>query len=319
APGVRDDLIEISQNALYPAIVRATALSLLRSYPGGATDDAMKRALADDEPIVRHTASDSLTVTDPEELSSLVAPMLFDSVRAVRMRAVALLAQVPRELLKPYQQEMFDEVLAEYVKAMEYSLDFSFAGLNLGNLYAARGELKQAERSYRAAIEIDDLFYPAKMNLAVLLSQQGRNEQAETLLREVLEAHPELYDAAYSLGLLLVEMGRHAEAVTFLRRAASGLPTASRIRYNLGLLLQQEGRIDDAGVELEKAVELEPDNLDYLYALTDHYIKRGRLSNALAVAERMIAVHPDNQLGHQLKALIERGSTPSRHIVPLNE
>ncbi len=58
---------------------------------------------------------------------------------------------------------------------MEYSLDFSFAGHNLGNLYTALGDPEKAERYYKTAIEIDDLFYPAKANLAVLYNAQGRN------------------------------------------------------------------------------------------------------------------------------------------------
>jgi Flp pilus assembly protein TadD len=303
-PEARDDLVMLAGNSLHPAIVRATALHLLQGYAGEATDSAIRRALADEEALVRHTALDILALTDPAELVSLVAPLLFDAVPAVRMRAAAQLAQAPPELLKPYQREAFDEVLAEYVAAMEYSLDFSFAGMNLGNLHSALGRPEQAERYFRTAIEVDDLFYPAKMNLAVLLSQQGRSAEAEPLLRQVIEAYPDQHDAAYSLGLLLAELSRPTEAVPFLRQAAEGMPAASRVRYNLGLLLQQVGDDAAAEAELRRAVELEPRSLEYLYALTDHYFKRGRLIEALAVAERM--VDPGNRIGHELKAMIEQ-------------
>jgi Flp pilus assembly protein TadD len=300
------ELVMLAQHRLYPAIVRATALSLLRGYPGPITNRAMKRALADEEALVRHTAIDSLSVTDPAELASLVAPLLFDPVRAVRMRAAAQLARVPPELLKPYQREESDEVLAEYVEAMEYSLDFSFAGMNLGNLYAARGDLDEAERYYRTAIEVDDLFYPAKMNLAVLLSQRGRSGEAEPLLRQVLEAYPEEHEAAYSLGLLLVELNRSTEAVPFLRRASEGMPEHSRVHYNLGLLLQSLGQDTGSEAELRKALDLEPENPEYLFALAEHYLKRGRLLEARPLVERMVAAHPEAAVGHELKALIER-------------
>jgi Flp pilus assembly protein TadD len=306
APDARDDLIRLAEDPLHTAIVRSSALALLRPYPGEETDGAMFRALTDEEPLVRHTAIESLAVSDPEKLTSLVAPLLFDPVRAVRMRAVAQMAPVPSELLKPYQREAFDEVMAEYLEAMEYSLDFSFAGMNLGNLFSARGQPDRAERFYRTAIEIDDLFYPAKMNLAVLLSQQGRSREAEPLLKEVLEAYPEEHEAAYSLGLLLVELNKPTEGVQYLRRAAGGMPGRPRVHYNLGLLLQQLGSDADAEAELRKSVELEPRNVDYLYALTDFYFKRGRLSEALELAERMVAAQPGNRLGHDLKALIER-------------
>jgi hypothetical protein len=37
-------------------------------------------------------------------------------------------------MLEPYQREALESAIAEFTEAMEYSLDFSFAGHNLGNL-----------------------------------------------------------------------------------------------------------------------------------------------------------------------------------------
>ncbi|MEJ2721964.1 MAG: tetratricopeptide repeat protein, partial [bacterium] len=244
----------------------------------------------------------------------LVVPLLFDSVRAVRMQAAVQLAGLPSGLFKAYQREAIETALDEYVDAMTYSLDFSFAGHNLGNLYAALGDPEKAERYYKTAIEIDDLFYPAKVNLAMLLNAGGRNDEAERLLREVIEDYPEQYEVAYSLGLLLAEMNRYEEAVEFLTRAAVAMPERSRIVYNLGLIQQHIGRMAEAGANLARAVELEPDNYDYLFALADHYIKRNEPRRALPLARRMIALQPGNKLGHDLEAHIETmlGASGSR-------
>ena len=107
------------------------------------------------------------------------------------------LVAVPRELLLPYQQEALDENLRDYVAAMEYSLDFTHAGHNLGNLYTQLGDPAKAEEYYHAAIAVDDLAYGPKVNLALLLNTQGRNDEAEVLLREVLAYDPEMYEVAY--------------------------------------------------------------------------------------------------------------------------
>jgi len=278
----------------------------LSAYPGEASAAAFNRALSDPEALIRYTAITSVNTTDAEEFVEVVSPLLFDPVRGVRMQAASRLAGLPRRFLKPYQQEALDGALDEYVAAMEYSLDFAFAGYNLGNLYAQLRDPQQAETYYRAAIEIDDLFYPAKANLAVLLSSQGRNEEAEQLLRQIVDSYPDQYDATYSLGLLLAEMGRYEEAAEHLRRAADGMRERARIFYNLGLIQQRLGRSVEAEAALRRSVELEPDNLDYLYALADHYVKRGEFRPALQIAERMIASHPDDQLGHQVKAFAER-------------
>jgi predicted CXXCH cytochrome family protein len=232
-PEARDGLVRLAGDQLYPAIVRATALSLLGQYPGEESTRAFAIALADPEPLMRHTAVSSVVAASPEELVELVAPLLLDPVRAVRMQAAVQLADIPDRLLKSYQLRALSDALTEYRKAMEHSLDFAFAGHNLGNLAARLGDVAEAERYYRTAISIDDLFYPAKANLAVLLSAQGRNEEAEALLRSILEAYPEQYDVAYSLGLLLAEMGRYQEAESYLARAAAGMPGHPGVQRNL--------------------------------------------------------------------------------------
>jgi len=304
SPEAREPLIRLVGDPLYPAIVRATALTLLEGYPGEESTAAFNRALSDEEALIRYVAVDRVNTADPAELKELVSPLLFDPVDAVRMQAASRLAGLPEELFKPYQKEALDQTIAEYKKAMERSLDFAFAGHNLGNLYVHLNEPEQAENFYKTAIEIDDLFYPAKANLAVLYNSQGRNEEAETLLRQILDAYPDQYDAAYSLGLLLAEMNRYDDAIVYLEQAAKGMADRPRVFYNLGLALQYLGRLTEAETALQRAVDLDPSSFDFMYALADHYVKRGELRKALPLAERIVSADPENTLGRDLKAHI---------------
>jgi len=232
-PEARDDLIRLAGDMLYPAMVRATALSLLPNYPSPESIAAFARALADENALVRYTAVNNASAATGQEFVDLLAPLLFDSVRSVRIMAASRLADAPAEMLKPYQQEALATSLAEYEEAMAYSLDFSFAGFNLGNLYARMGDAGKAEMYYRTALDIDGLFIPARANFAVLLNSLGRNEEAESQLRAALEAEPEAYDLAYSLGLLLGEMGKYEEAEKYLAIAVAGMPDHPRAAYNL--------------------------------------------------------------------------------------
>lgn len=300
-------LITLAQSPLYPAIVRATALSELQSYPGEQASTAMQRALGDDDPLLRHAAVQGLVSSSPEELVGSLAALLFDPIRAVRIQAAARLGGADRGLFKAYQLEAFDTALAEYIEAMRASLDFASSGMNLGNLYAAQGDTEMAEHYYRMALEVDDLFYPVKMNLATLLSRKGPNLETERLLREVLEVYPERYDAAYSLALVLVSLNRTDEALTYLAQASEGSPLQARVHYNYGLLLAQKGRDVEAETAMQKALELAPQSIDYLYALIDFYYKRSRTTEALNLVEQLLAAHPDNVLGHNIKSAIEGG------------
>jgi len=311
-PSAGAELVRIAENALQPAIVRATALQLLDRYPGEAATATLRSALLADDPLIRWVAAERVPFADPPGAVSLLAPLLADPIKAVRMAAISRLAGVPQDLLKPYQRDGFDRALAEYRTAMAYTLDFASSGMNLGNLEAALGRPAEAEKDYRLALGIDDLFFPAKINLAVLLSGQGRNDEAERLLREVVGAYPDNGDAAYLLGLLLVERQRPDEALAWLRRAAAAMPANPRASYNLGLLLQQRGQLDEAYRALAHALELEPTNLDYLFALADHTLRRNRLQEALALADRMIAAHPDQRIGRDVKAEIEKAIAASR-------
>jgi tetratricopeptide (TPR) repeat protein len=305
-PEAQDDLIRLAGDPLYPVIVRATALSLLNAYPVEATAPPFELALMDDEALIRRTAVEYSNFSDQGRQIDLIAPLLYDPVKAVRIEAARTLAGDPSRRLSRDQQEVFQTALSEFESSMRYSGDFAFGRFNLGNLYVALNQTEEAIRNYRAAIDIDDLFYPAKVNLAMLYSQRGENDEAEVLLREVVKAYPQMHEVSYSLGLLLAEENQYGEAAIYLERAAKGIPERARVQYNLGLLLQHLHRDAEAEAALLKALELEPDSMDYLYALADYYLKRGELQKAKDMAAQMTAKHPANRMGRELLELIER-------------
>ena len=304
-PAAEAGLHALVEDELNPVIVRATAIQELQAYPGDRTAITMREALANEEALIRLTAVNAVSAGSAEYLAETLGPLLFDSARAVRMAAASRLVGTGRDLLTPQQRPAFDSALAEHIASNERNLDFAASGMNLANLYTQQGDSRSAERYYRMALDVDDLFFPAKQNLAVLLSQQGNNEEAERLLREILAEYPEQYESAYSLALLLVGVGQMEEGLEFLARAAAGMPERSRIHYNHGLLLAQLLRDDEAEAALRRALQLEPNNFDFLYALADFLYKRDRFDEALEMANRLIKAYPAQRVGHDIKAAIE--------------
>ncbi len=305
-PEVHADLLKVAEDRMNPVLVRATALFLLGSYPGEESAAVLERALSDDEALIRHTAVRYMNPTEPRNRIRLMAPLLRDPVKAVRLEAARSLAVIPPGQLNAKQRDLFQSALLEYQRALEYSADFPASSFNLGNLYTDLGNPDLAEQHFNSAIELDDQFHPAKMNLAMLYTRIGKNNEAEVLIREVLRAQPELYEAAYSLGLLLAEEKRFEEAAEYLEKAAKGLPQRARIHYNLGLLLQHLGRHAEAEEALLTSIRIEPGNMDYLYALAVHYLRRGKLLAAKRIAEQMVAKNPSSRLGLQLLDVISR-------------
>ena len=301
---VPESLVRLAADPLYPVIVRATALSLLGAHPGTESEQAYELALVDDEALIRRTAVDRLNAADLKKQTALLAAMLYDPVKAVRMEAARRMVEIPEPQLDRHQQARFQSALREYQQSMEYSADFAFARYNLGNLYVSLGQPEKAMDHFQGAIRIDDQFYPAKVNLAMLFNQMGRQNETEDLLREVVVAQPDLYEVHYSLGLLLAEQKRYDEAAGHFEMAAQGLPGRSRVRYNLGLLLQHLKRDAEAEAALLGALVIEPNNLDYLYAVADYYLKRERLPAARRIAIQMIEKHPQQSIGHQILKLI---------------
>ena len=310
AAHAQKDLVELASDPLYPVIVRSTALSLLAAYPREETGRTYELALMADEALIRRTAVDHLNAADQKKQVELLTSMLYDPVKAVRIEAARRMTEISDPPQKSNQRKVFQAVLDEYQDSMAYSADFAFGRYNLGNLYAALKQSDKAIENYRAAIKIDNLFYPAQVNLAMLYNQLNKKDQAEHLLRDVVTTHPEMYEIHYSLGLLLAEKKQYEESAGHLTIASQGMPNRARIHYNLGLLLQFLKRDADAEAALIKALELDSDNLDYLYALADFYLKKGRIQKAKDIAEQIVAKHPTQRVGHDMLNLIEKNLSP---------
>ena len=299
SPQAEKALLKVAEDPLYPVIVRATALSLLTAYPGESTRRTFELALMDDEALIRQAAVNGVTAADEKQLTGLLAPLLYDPVKAVRIDAARKLAGKPAAHLKEEDRKVFSQALVEFEKAMAYAADFAYARFNLANLDMALDRPEAAIQNYQAAIAIDDLFYPAKVNLAMLHNGMGEKDRAEELLREVVSAHPQQYQAGYSLGLLLAEKKKYEEAAHFLAAAAGGMPGHARVHYNLGVLLDYLGKDLEAEKALLRTLELEPANINFLTATAQYYMKRKQYEKANVLAERIAAEKTKNHSGIQ--------------------
>ena len=284
------DLAALAADPDQPAIVRATALELLR--PLGRTGVAAARAALDDpDPLVRATAAGGLEPLGLPARRAALEPVLDDPVRAVRVEAARALAEAWSGDGAPVPGDALAAAAADYLEAQASVADMAPARLGLGVVRQRQGAQGQAEAEYRASLALDPRFTPARFNLANLLNAQGRNPEAETVLRRGIDHDPDEPELHYSLGLLLAEEGRLDEAIESLAEAA--VPAArARVHYNYGLALQQAGRVEDAEASLREARRRDDRDPDVVLALARLLMDQQRWSEASEFATALVRLVP---------------------------
>jgi len=292
-------LERVFSDSKQPGIVRATALELLAGY---ADVDALERGTRDEDPLVRAVAAHGFP--DPAQAAKLLAPLLSDPVRLVRVEAARALAGVPGALP---DRAPLERALAEFRARQEAMLDRPEAHLNLGALSEATGDARRAELEYRKALDLLPHFWPARANLSHLLNASGRNRDAEEVLRQAVALDAENGEAWYSLGLLLAEERQVREAADALGEAARKMPRP-RVFYNLGIALQQAGRLAEAEDALLAGLKLAPDDPSILQAITLLYMQRREPRRALPYARRLRDLAPDTPEARQLVERLEAES-----------
>ena len=286
-------MARLAANTAQPAIVRATALELLRQY-GPVGLQSIIAALKDNDAMVRIAAVGGLDELPPQAKLSIVTPILRDPLRAVRSEAARVLASVPTQAFNSQQQPDFQAAVQELTEAQVAMTDTPSAHLNLAVLQNRQGRAAEAEASYLTALRLDPAFLPARVNLANFYNRLGRNLDAERVLRQALKIAPEEGELHYSLGLLMAEMKRLEEAEAALGEAARRLPMRARVRYNHGLALQHLDRRPEAEAALRGAHQLAPTDTRILQAVIIFYAQGRQWDQAEGFAEQLVRLRPNS-------------------------
>jgi predicted CXXCH cytochrome family protein len=293
-----------------PAIARASALTELASRVSPSSINLARTGLSDPDPMVRISALDMLENVPAAQIWPVVSPLLSDPSRGVRIRAVSLLAAVPTASQPAADRERFERAAAEFVAAQRLNADRPEARSGLGNLYARRGLVADAEAEYKAALRLSAQFAPAAINLADLYRQNARDSEGESVLRAAIATSPQDAGLHHSLGLTFVRLKRPDDALAELRRAAELEPDRARYAYVYAVGLHSAGSIADAKAVLKDSLARHPADHDTLMALVTFNRDAGDVSSALDYAERLARIEPTNRaltdLTQELRGRVNR-------------
>ena len=167
------------------------------------------------------------------------------------------------------------------LRALQQSPANAHLWVNLGALYRANGQHREAEQSYLRALDLDGSEYSAMTNLAVLYGLEGRlQEQAYWLDR--VEGHRQAnpYYHAWQ-GDEAAAAGDWHAALLHYDRAVALLPNDGHLLFSRGLIHYQLGDLDAAALDMERAIEvatLQSEIADYRRQLD--VVRKARLAGA---------------------------------------
>jgi len=288
-------LAQVAADRSTPAIVRASALTELRSHVSPSNVGLARLALSDPDPMVRIGALDMLEDVPAAQMWPVVSPLLSDPSLGVRIRAVSLLAAVPTASQPAADRERFERGAAEFVAAQRLNADRPEARSALGNFYARRGLVAEAEGEYKAALRLSPQFAPAAINLADLYRQRARDSEGASVLRAAVTTSSQDAGLHHALGLTLIRLKRPDDALGELRLATELEPDRTRYAYVYAVGLHSAGRTADATAVLKESLARHPADHDTLMALITFNRDAGDVGSALDYAERLARIEPTNR------------------------
>ena len=288
----RPKLQQVFYDESQPAIVRATALSLLAQQFDGGVLDAIEFAVRSPLAMLQLAGLQALENADPASRIRLGQRFLDSELLTLRINAARMLIGAEAGLSERRRAD-FDAAMQEFARALEYNADTAEGLLGTGLLAAQTNRIAVAESAYREAIERNPGLSAAFINLADLLRFDGREAEANDILQRAIDGpagdDPGLYAA---LGLSHVRLGDTDAAVAALARAAELAPDDPYHAYTYGLALASIDSNDAAIAYFEDAIATVPGYAPILIALATMNRDAGRIDAAREYTRRLLDVSP---------------------------
>jgi Flp pilus assembly protein TadD len=307
--GAEGDLTSLIEDASQPGIARATALSLLSEYLTPDAFPAVRTGLVDKDALVRSAAVRALEPLAGEDRVRLVAPLLTDPIRSVRIEVARLLAGTPSSRLQEGEQVSLDRAISELIASELVSAERPENHVDLALLYVQMGRANDAESELKTALRLDPNFVPAMVNLADFYRTQNRDDLAKQWLEKAIKVAPNAAEPIHALALLMVRQKQYQEALPLLARAAALQPGNTRYSYVYGVALHSSGEVDKSIAVMAEAHRRRPADREVLNALIAFERDKGEFQRAISHARELIQLSPaDPQAKALLADLLKRGS-----------
>ena len=168
-----------------------------------------------------------------------------------------------------------------------------------GMAHQQAGRLEDAEREYRAAIDVHGDFFEAHVNLGVVLQSQGKAEDAADVLLHAIHINPDMAEIHYALATVYQDLNRTGDAQASFQRALEINGVYVEALNGLAVCRGTLGDVNGAVEAFNSAIEVNPEFAEAHNNLGTLHSKLGRMDDALACFGRAMDINPDYAEAHR--------------------
>jgi tetratricopeptide (TPR) repeat protein len=201
-----------------------------------------------------------------------------------------------------------------------------------GASLAGKFRFAEAEKEFRAALQLDPVSLDARTRLARLLILKN-TEESLRLSDEVLTREPSHAEALAVKGICFFTQGKYPEAIECLQKARSIKPQPGMIDGVLARALRKTGDLNGAEEAARKAIQSDPHNYEAFSELSFVLVQKGRVQEGILKMLEAVRINPLFAKGYLILAelyhrakqealairICREGLKHSPDVIPLHE
>ena len=175
-------------------------------------------------------------------------------------------------------------------KAPKHPVALHFLGISK----IQEGQADKGIELVREALRLKPDYVEAHYNLARAMQALGRLDQAAVHYGKVLDANSNNADAQNNLGAVFLEQKRFVEAIMHFEKSLAIDGNNPQSHSNIAVALSELGQHDLAITHLEKSLAIDPNNVEVLCNLGNALEKSNRYDEALAIYDKATLLWPNH-------------------------
>ena len=226
--------------------------------------------------------------------------------RKIALRVLAVITLIAMSLCARTQVGHWRNDFALFEHAVEVTKDNYKMYNTLGSAFLSQGNLDEAIRQYRKAMQVNPRYAESYNNLGYLFQSQGKLDEAISQYRQALQIRPNSVETHYNLANALQSLGRLDEAISHYNQVLQVKPDDTDTHHNIAVAFQTQGRLNEAISHYQQVLRIEPDDAETHNSLGYALQLQGDLNEAVSHYRQALRINPGyTKARHNLEIAIK--------------